>query len=648
MTVASPDAPGTVRRVTDRIVERSAPTREHYLERLENNLRRKPHRGTMGCTNIAHAFAAAPEGDKIVLHAERAPNLGIVTSYNDMLSAHQPYERYPEILRAAAREIGGTAQVAGGTPAMCDGVTQGEPGMELSLFSRDVIAMSTAIALSHNVYDAGAFLGICDKIVPGLLMGALAFGHLPAVFVPAGPMTTGIPNKEKARTRQRHAEGKASREELLASESASYHGPGTCTFYGTANSNQMMMEIMGLHLPGAAFINPGTDLRERLTAAAAKRALSITAGGNEYTPVGRVVDEKAIVNAIVGLLATGGSTNHTLHIVAIARAAGIVVDWDDFDALSHAVPLLAHVYPSGDADVNQFHAAGGMSLIIRELLDAGLVHEDVLTVAGEGGLRRYTEEPWIEGADEAGGGGTLAWRDGPATSLDDSIVAPVSSPFLPDGGLRLMHGNLGRAVVKTSAVKPENRVVEAPARVFLSQDALKKAFEAGELEHDLVAVLPYQGPRANGMPELHKLTPILGVLLDRGFKVALVTDGRMSGASGKVPAAIHVSPESVQGGPLGRVRDGDVVRVDTTTGELVALVDEGEWNARTVVHPDLTRKTENMGRELFAAFRQHVSTAETGAVSVFGAPAIDPATRTGAPDDEPGVPPARPSPELTV
>ena len=648
MTVASPDAPGTVRRVTDRIVERSAPTREHYLERLENNLRRKPHRGTMGCTNIAHAFAAAPESDKIVLHAERAPNLGIVTSYNDMLSAHQPYERYPELLRAAAREIGGTAQVAGGTPAMCDGVTQGEPGMELSLFSRDVIAMSTAIALSHNVYDAGAFLGICDKIVPGLLMGALAFGHLPAVFVPAGPMTTGIPNKEKARTRQRHAEGKASREELLASESASYHGPGTCTFYGTANSNQMMMEIMGLHLPGAAFINPGTDLRERLTAAAAKRALSITAGGNEYTPVGRVVDEKAIVNAIVGLLATGGSTNHTLHIVAIARAAGIVVDWDDFDALSHAVPLLAHVYPSGDADVNQFHAAGGMSLIIRELLDAGLVHEDVMTVAGEGGLRRYTEEPWIEGADGAGGGGTLAWRDGPATSLDDSIVAPVSSPFLPDGGLRLMHGNLGRAVVKTSAVKPENRVVEAPARVFLSQDALKKAFEAGELEHDLVAVLPYQGPRANGMPELHKLTPILGVLLDRGFKVALVTDGRMSGASGKVPAAIHVSPESVQGGPLSRVRDGDVVRVDTTTGELVALVDEGEWNARTVVHPDLTRKTENMGRELFAAFRQHVSTAETGAVSVFGAPAIDPAARTGAPDDEPGVPPARPSPELTV
>jgi len=612
-------APDTVRRVTARVVERSAPTREHYLDRLEKNTGRHPHRGVMGCTNLAHAFAAAPERDKIVLHAERAPNLGIVTSYNDMLSAHQPYERYPELLRAAARTVGATAQVAGGTPAMCDGVTQGQPGMELSLFSRDVIAMSTAIALSHNVYDAGAFLGICDKIVPGLLMGALAFGHLPAVFVPAGPMTTGIPNKDKARTRQRHAEGKATREELMASESASYHGPGTCTFYGTANSNQMMMEVMGLHLPGAAFINPGTELRERLTEAAAVRALSITANSNEYTPIGRVVDERAIVNAIVGLLATGGSTNHTLHIVAIARAAGIVVDWNDFDALSHAVPLLTHVYPSGQADVNQFHAAGGMALVIRELLDADLMHEDVLTVAGDGGLRRYTEEPWLDPG--AGGDTELAWRTGPTESLDGSIVAPVAEPFHADGGLRLMHGNLGRAVIKTSAVKDEHRVVEAPARVFLSQDALKVAFEAGELEHDLVAVLPYQGPRANGMPELHKLTPILGVLLDRGFKVALVTDGRMSGASGKVPAAIHVSPESVQGGPLGRVRDGDIIRVDTETGELRALVDEAEWEGRTVVHPDLSRKTENMGRELFGAFREHVGTAETGAMSVFGAPA---------------------------
>jgi len=567
----------------------------------------------MGCTNLAHAFAAAPERDKIILHAERAPNLGIVTAYNDMLSAHQPYESFPERMRAAARGIGATAQVAGGTPAMCDGVTQGQPGMELSLFSRDVIAMSTAVALSHNVYDAGAYLGICDKIVPGLVMGALAFGHLPAVFVPAGPMTTGIPNKDKARTRQRHAEGKATREELLASESASYHGPGTCTFYGTANSNQMMMEIMGLHLPGAAFINPGTDLRNRLTDAAAIRALQITAAGNEYTPIGRVVDERAIVNAIVGLLATGGSTNHTMHIVAIARVAGIIVDWDDFDALGHAVPLLTHVYPSGDADVNQFHAAGGMALVIRELLDADLLHEDVLTIAGHG-LRRYTQEPCID-PDKVN---TLAWRDGPATSIDKSIVASVSTPFAQDGGLRLMHGNIGRAIVKTSAVKDENRVVEAPARVFLSQDALKQAFEAGELETDFVAVLAYQGPRANGMPELHKLTPLLGVLLDRGFKVALVTDGRMSGASGKVPAAIHVSPECSQGGALARVRDGDMIRVDTTTGELVALVDADEWEARVVTHPDLSRKTENMGRELFGAFREHVSTAETGAISVMG------------------------------
>ena len=606
-------APDTIRAVTRRIEERSTASRGHYLERLEQHAGRHPHRGVMGCTNLAHAFAAAPERDKIILHAERAPNLGIVTAYNDMLSAHQPYESFPERMRAAARGIGATAQVAGGTPAMCDGVTQGQPGMELSLFSRDVIAMSTAVALSHNVYDAGAYLGICDKIVPGLVMGALAFGHLPAVFVPAGPMTTGIPNKDKARTRQRHAEGKATREELLASESASYHGPGTCTFYGTANSNQMMMEIMGLHLPGAAFINPGTDLRNRLTDAAAIRALQITAAGNEYTPIGRVVDERAIVNAIVGLLATGGSTNHTMHIVAIARVAGIIVDWDDFDALGHAVPLLTHVYPSGDADVNQFHAAGGMALVIRELLDADLLHEDVLTIAGHG-LRRYTQEPCID-PDKVN---TLAWRDGPATSIDKSIVASVSTPFAQDGGLRLMHGNIGRAIVKTSAVKDENRVVEAPARVFLSQDALKQAFEAGELETDFVAVLAYQGPRANGMPELHKLTPLLGVLLDRGFKVALVTDGRMSGASGKVPAAIHVSPECSQGGALARVRDGDMIRVDTTTGELVALVDADEWEARVVTHPDLSRKTENMGRELFGAFREHVSTAETGAISVMG------------------------------
>jgi len=508
----------------------------------------------------------------MVLHAERAPNLAIVTAYNDMLSAHQPYEYAPEKIREAVRAVGATAQVAGGTPAMCDGVTQGQLGMELSLFSRDVIAMSTAIALSHNVFDASVYLGVCDKIVPGLLMGALSFGHLPAVFIPAGPMTTGIPNKEKARTRQRFAEGKATRDELLESESASYHGPGTCTFYGTANSNQMLMEIMGLHLPGAAFINPGTDLRSELTIASAQRAVAITSRGDEFTPVGRMINEKAIVNAIVGLLATGGSTNHTLHLVAIARTAGIIINWSDFDDLSHAVPLLTHVYPSGQA--------------------------------------QYTQEPWLDNE-------TLAWREGPSTPLDDSIVRPADNPFQADGGLRLLSGNLGRSVIKTSAVKTEHRVIEAPAIVFYSQDALRVAFDNGELEKDFIAVIAYQGPRANGMPELHKLTPILGVLLDRGFKIGLVTDGRMSGASGKVPAAIHVSPECVLDGPLGKVRTGDVIRLDAESGVLNALVDEKEWADRVVEHPDLSRKTVNMGRELFSAFRHHVTSAETGAVAMF-------------------------------
>ena len=596
--------------VTQRIIERSRTTREAYIQRINALADAPSSRGRIGCTNLAHAFAAAPERDKIVLHAERAPNLAIVTSYNDMLSAHQPYEHAPEKIREAARAVGATAQVAGGTPAMCDGVTQGELGMELSLFSRDVIAMSTAIALSHNVFDAGVFLGVCDKIVPGLLMGALSFGHLPAVFIPAGPMTTGIPNKEKARTRQRFAEGKASREELLASESASYHGPGTCTFYGTANSNQMMMEIMVLHLPGSAFINPGTELRSALTTAAAQRALAITARGNEFTPLGRMIDEKAIVNAIIGLLATGGSTNHTLHLVAIARTAGIIVNWDDFDQLSHTIPLLTHVYPSGQADVNQFHAAGGMALVIRELLDAGLLHDDVQTVAGPSGLYQYTREPWIDD-------GVLAWRDGLKQSVDDSIVGSVEKPFQADGGLRLMDGNLGRAVIKTSAVKPEHRKIEAPAIVFHSQDALRIAFDNGELEQDFIAVLAYQGPRANGMPELHKLTPILGVLLDRGFKVGLVTDGRMSGASGKVPAAIHVSPECVLDGPLAKVRTGDMICLDAETGRLEALVDDAQWQARVVEEPDLSRKTVNMGRELFSSFRSQVSSAETGAVGMF-------------------------------
>lgn len=602
----------TVDDVTQRIIERSRESRQAYLDRITALGEAPSSRSVMGCTNLAHAFAAAPEGDKIILHAERAPNLGIVTAYNDMLSAHQPYENTPEQIRLAARAVGGTAQVAGGTPAMCDGVTQGQLGMELSLFSRDVIAMSTAIALSHNVFDAAVYLGICDKIVPGLMMGALAFGHLPAVFIPAGPMTTGVPNKEKARIRQLYAEGKASREDLLASESASYHGPGTCTFYGTANSNQMMMEIMGLHLPGAAFINPGTELRSELTTAAAQRALALTARGNEYTPIGRMIDEKAIVNAIVGLLATGGSTNHTMHLVAIARTAGISINWDDFDTLSHAIPLLTHVYPSGQADVNQFHAAGGMALVIRELLDDGCLHDDVTTIAGSGGLYQYTQEPWLDN-------GTLAWRDGPTSSADDSIISTAKQPFQADGGLRLMSGNLGRAVIKTSAVKAHHRVIEAPAVVFHSQDALRVAFDAGELEKDFIAVVVYQGPRANGMPELHKLTPILGVLLDRGFKVGLITDGRMSGASGKVPAAIHVSPECILDGPLARVQTGDMIRMNAETGELQALVDDDEWNAREVPVPDLSRKTVNMGRELFSAFRHHVGSAETGAVSVFDA-----------------------------
>jgi len=597
--------------VTDRIRQRSRATRTPYLERIERLSKRHPQRGALSCTNIAHAVAAVPANDKLVLHAEAQPNLGIVTSYNDMLSAHQPYHDYPERLKSAARSVGATAQVAGGTPAMCDGVTQGQDGMELSLFSRDVIAMSTAVALSHNMYDAALYLGICDKIVPGLMMGALAFGHLPAIFVPAGPMTTGISNKDKARTRQRFAEGKADRAELLASESASYHGPGTCTFYGTANSNQMLMEIMGLHLPGAAFVNPGTPLRDALTEKAATRAVAIAARGDEYTPIGHVIDERAIVNGIIGLLATGGSTNHTLHLVAMARAAGIVIDWDDFAALAEVIPLLTHVYPSGQADVNQFHAAGGMALVIRELLQAGLVHDDTLTVAGPGGLARYTEDP---GLDEAG---RLIWRDGPTESLDPGIVASVSDPFLKDGGLKLMSGNIGRAIAKIAAVKPQHRVIEAPAVVFHSQGALTQAFEAGELERDFVAVIAWQGPRANGMPELHKLTPVLGVLLDRGFQVALVTDGRMSGASGKVPAAIHVSPECVLGGPLARVRTGDMLVVDTDTGTLSARVDEMEWNARDISAPDLSGNEQDMGRELFGAFRRHVGSAETGAISVY-------------------------------
>ncbi len=600
----------TVLSVTDRVISRSQQSRQHYMDGVDAQRGNRAQRASLSCTNLAHAVATAPANEKLILHAEEQPNLGIVSSYNEMLSAHQPFVTYPDRIKQAANAVGATAQFAGGTPAMCDGVTQGQPGMELSLFSRDVIAMSTAVALSHNMFDAAVYLGVCDKIVPGLLMGALSFGHLPAVFIPAGPMTTGLSNKDKARTRQRFAEGKATRQELLESESQSYHGPGTCTFYGTANSNQMLMEIMGLHLPGAAFINPGTELRDALTSAAATRALQLSARGNEYTPVAKIVDEKAIVNAIIGLLATGGSTNHTLHLVAIARAAGIIIDWNDFDELSHVIPSLTHVYPSGQADVNQFHAAGGLALVIRELLDAGLLHDDVTTVAGTGGLRRYTEEPWLDGKE-------LKWREGAEASLADSIIATVEKPFMQDGGLRLMHGNLGRAVVKTSAIREQHRVIKAPAVVFHSQAALKKSFEADELNHDFVAIIAYQGPRANGMPELHQLTPILGVLLDRGFKVALVTDGRMSGASGKVPAAIHVSPECLLDGPLGRVQNGDIIEMNTHTGELNALVDSKEWDSRVVQTPDLSGN-EDTGRRLFEGFRAHVSSAETGAISAFG------------------------------
>ena len=594
--------------LTETIIERSRKSRELYLKQCRNDARTVTHRSVLGCTNIAHAAAASPASDKLLIHAERQPNLGIVTAYNDMLSAHQPYQIFPDIIKQAARDAGATAQVAGGVPAMCDGVTQGRPGMELSLFSRDTIAMGTAIALSHDMFDAGLYLGVCDKIVPGLLIGALSFGHLPAIFVPAGPMTSGLPNSDKAKTRQRFAEGKATRDDLLASESASYHGPGTCTFYGTANSNQMMMEFMGLHMPGAAFVNPGTSLREALTRAAATRAVAISRQGDSYTPISKVVDEKAIVNALVGLMATGGSTNHTLHLVAIARAAGIMINWDDFHSVGKQVPLLTHIYPSGLADVNQFHAAGGLALVISELLDAGLLHEDVTTVAGDG-LSDYTREPFLETTDTV----QVTWKDGPNASLDTDIISTVAKPFQQEGGLQLLTGNIGRAVIKTSAVKPDHRVIEAPARVFHSQQELHDAFEAGELERDFVAVVRCQGPQANGMPELHKLTPVLGLLLDRGYRVGLVTDGRMSGASGKVPAAIHVSPESVCDGAIGKVKDGDLILIDSLEGRLEARVSDKEWATRALDVAIDPEASVGMGRDLFAHLRKHASSAEAGA-----------------------------------
>jgi phosphogluconate dehydratase len=593
-----------VRDVTERIKDRSRAERSSYLDRMTADASQGPTRAQLSCTNLAHGFAASPANDKEVLRQLRWPNLAIVTAYNDMLSAHQPFEKYPGLIRTAAREAGATAQVAGGVPAMCDGVTQGHAGMELSLFSRDVIAMSTGVALAHGMFDGALCLGVCDKIVPGLLIGALSFGHLPTVFVPAGPMPSGVANKEKARVRQLFAEGKVGREALLQSECDSYHSAGTCTFYGTANSNQMLMEVMGLHMPGSAFVSPNTPLRDALTAAATHRAARITALGKEYVPIARVIDERAVVNAIVGLLATGGSTNHTLHLVAIARAAGIIIDWNDFSDLSDVVPLLARIYPNGSADVNHFHAAGGMGFLVRELLQAGLMHADVQTVAGLG-LDAYTQEPWLSPEG-------LAWRPAPAKSGDTSVLRPASDPFSPDGGLKLLRGNLGRSVIKTSAVKSEHRVVEAPARVFDAQDEVIKAFEAGELARDVVVVVRYQGPRANGMPELHKLTPALASLQGKGYRVALVTDGRMSGASGTVPAAIHVTPECLSGGPLAKVRDGDIVRLDSVAGTLTVRVAQETFSQRVATPPPLEKNNYGMGRDLFRVFRANAAAAEEG------------------------------------
>lgn len=592
----------TLHKVTQRVIERSKPTRSAYLDLIAREADTMGQRSAVSCSNLAHAYAGAQE-DQAALVAGKGANIAIVTSYNDMLSAHQPYGRYPDRLKIYAREIGATAQVAGGTPAMCDGVTQGEKGMELSLFSRDVIALSAAVALSHAMYDGALMLGICDKIVPGLLMGALRFGHLPAIFVPSGPMPTGIPNKEKQRIRQLYAEGKATRAELLASEMASYHAPGTCTFFGTANSNQMMMEMMGLHIPGAAFIQPGTQLRQALDRAAVHRVAQIGRKGEDYRPLGRVVDEKAVVNAAVGLLATGGSTNHAIHLPAMARAAGVIFDWDDLSELSGAVPLIAQVYPNGSGDVNQFHAAGGMGFVIGELLGAGLAHGDILTV-GRGGFSDYAREPGLDGEQ-------LVWREvGP--SMDDTMLRPVSNPFKPDGGMRLITGNLGRACFKTSAVDRERWTIEAPCRVFEDQASVNAAFRAGELDRDVVVVVRFQGPRANGMPELHKLTPALGVLQDRGFRVALVTDGRMSGASGKVPAAIHCTPEALGGGPLARLRDGDMVKVCAVTCELNTTADLASRDPA----PD-PRGELGTGRELFGMMRRFADGAEQGASAML-------------------------------
>lgn len=610
--------------VTDRVIERSRPTRERYLDLIRSERENGIGRPRLSCGNFAHGFAAAGE-DKPAIRGNRGVNIGIVTAYNDMLSAHAPYYRYPEQMKLFAREVGATAQVAGGVPAMCDGVTQGQSGMELSLFSRDTIALSTAIALSHGMFEAAALLGICDKIVPGLLIGALRFGHLPTILIPAGPMPSGLANKEKQRIRQLYADGKATREELLEAEAASYHGQGTCTFYGTANSNQMMMEVMGLHMPGAAFVNPGTKLRQELTRAAVHRLAHIGWDGNDYRPLGRCVDEKAIVNAAVGLLATGGSTNHAIHLPAIARAAGILIDWEDLSRLSAAVPLIARVYPNGSGDVNHFQAAGGIGFTIRTLLENGYLHGDIMTVAGES-LTDYVTEPALcsreSGSPDEGEAGLLpsqehavVWKPAPEQSLDETMLRPASNPFQPDGGMRLVQGNLGRAIFKTSSVDPERWTIEAPARVFSDQNEVLDAFKAGELERDVIVVVRFQGPRANGMPELHKLTPALGVLQDRGHRVALVTDGRMSGASGKVPAAIHVTPEALGGGPLAKIRDGDIVRLSAETGEL--SVAAADFDARNEA-PAPTAAT-GTGRELFAMMRFGADGAERGASAMLAA-----------------------------
>ncbi|GLS87826.1 phosphogluconate dehydratase [Cypionkella aquatica] len=596
----------TIDRVTDRIRERSQQTRGDYLARLAAAVAQGPARGHLACGNQAHAYAAMG-GDKDALATGRSPNIGIITAYNDMLSAHQPYEDYPKLIRDTARRAGATAQVAGGVPAMCDGVTQGQAGMELSLFSRDVIALAAGVGLSHNTFDAAVFLGVCDKIVPGLVMAAAAFGHIPAVFVPAGPMTSGLPNDEKARVRNAFATGEVGREELMAAEMASYHGPGTCTFYGTANTNQMLMEFMGLHLPGASFVNPNTPLREALTTHAIERAVAITALGNDFRPAGEILDERAYVNGLVGLMATGGSTNLVLHLPAMARASGVLLDLADFDEISQAVPLMAKVYPNGLADVNHFHAAGGLGYMIGQLLDHGLLHGDAKTVAGDG-LRHYRSEPTLRD-------GKLTWAAGANHTLNDKILRPASDPFQPTGGLRQLSGNLGRGVIKVSAVAPERHIIEAPCRIFHDQHDVKAAFKAGEFTSDTIVVVRFQGPQANGMPELHSLTPMLSVCQDRGLKMALVTDGRMSGASGKVPAAIHVSPEAAKGGPLARLRDGDIVRLDAVAGTLSVLSDDFE--TREPVTADLSANRFGMGRELFEAFRQSVGTSETGAAVVI-------------------------------